>query len=220
MRRLLAGLIVVSGVLVGVTPSSAHQPVARAVVTVRHGDDSLRVAEIQQQLKKFGYSVEVDGVFGQQTLGAVLHFQKSNALLADGIVGARTRQALGLAVGKSVNGLPAATPAPTHSTVTPEDTPSKSPASGGASVETIIRDVWPDDLEDWAVRIATRESRLQPDVRNACCWGLFQIHWTAHRSWLTSDYGITNPEQLYDAHLNATVALALYQATGPGPWNL
>ena len=61
---------------------------------------------------------------------------------------------------------------------------------GGA--EAIIRDVWPDGLEDRAVLIAQRESSLQPDAYNGwCCYGLFQIYFDANRSFLAS-LGVTN----------------------------
>ena len=93
-----------------------------------------------------------------------------------------------------------------------------SPA-GSESVEAIIRSVWPDDLENWAVRIAYRESRLIPTAHNSCCFGLFSIYFTVHRAWL-SDYGVYQPSDLYDPRVNATVAYALYQQTGPSPWNL
>ena len=53
-----------------------------------------------------------------------------------------------------------------------------------AQAAQIIRDVWPDDLEDEAIRIATRESNLIPTVHNSCCYGLFQIYYSAHRTWL------------------------------------
>ncbi|MET0909906.1 MAG: LysM peptidoglycan-binding domain-containing protein, partial [Ilumatobacteraceae bacterium] len=51
-------------------------------------------------------------------------------------------------------------------------------------VVAIIRIVWPDELEDKAIAIATRESNLVPTVRNSCCFGLFQIYWNVHKSWL------------------------------------
>lgn len=86
-----------------------------------------------------------------------------------------------------------------------------------AQVAQIIRDVWPDDLEDEAIRIATRESNLIPTVRNSCCYGLFQIYYTAHRAWLAS-MGITSAAQLYDPRANATAALALYNTSGWSPW--
>jgi Transglycosylase SLT domain len=94
------------------------------------------------------------------------------------------------------------------------------PSYTAAEVEAIIRDVWPDDLEDEAVRIAKRESNLQPTARNACCIGLFQIYWTVHKGWLTA-MGITTAEQLFDPRINATAGLALYQRSGGwGPWAL
>ena len=86
-----------------------------------------------------------------------------------------------------------------------------------AQVAQIIRDVWPDDLEDEAIRIATRESNLIPTVRNSCCYGLFQIYYAAHRTWLAG-MGITSAAQLYDPRVNATAALALYNNAGWAPW--
>jgi hypothetical protein len=86
-----------------------------------------------------------------------------------------------------------------------------------AEVAQIIRDVWPDDLEDEAIRIATRESNLIPTVRNACCYGLFQLFYSAHKSWLAG-IGVTSPAQLYDPRVNATAALALYNISGWAPW--
>ena len=87
-----------------------------------------------------------------------------------------------------------------------------------AQAEQIIRNVWPDDLEDQAVRIATRESNLIPTVRNWCCYGLFQINFTANRSSLNS-WGIVSPVQLYDPQTNAYAAYAMYlRAGGWGPW--
>ena len=87
-------------------------------------------------------------------------------------------------------------------------------------MEAIIRQVWPDDLEDEAVRIATRESNLQPGVRNYCCFGLFQIYYSVHKSWL-AQMGVTCAEQLYDPLVNAHVAYTMYlRAGGWGPWKL
>jgi hypothetical protein len=82
----------------------------------------------------------------------------------------------------------------------------------------IIRDVWPDELEERAIEIAWRESNHRSNVNNWCCYGLFQIHWQAHRSWLGS-VGITSISGLYDPLLNTRAAYALYQrAGGFGPW--
>ncbi len=49
-------------------------------------------------------------------------------------------------------------------------------------------------------------------------YGLFQIHWNAHRSWL-DDIGVTSAAQLLDAGTNTRAAYALYQRSGGwGPW--
>jgi LysM repeat protein len=89
-----------------------------------------------------------------------------------------------------------------------------------AEVEAIIREVWPDELEDEAVRIATRESNLVPTARNYCCFGLFQLYFSVHRAWL-GQIGVTAAEQLYDPMLNSYAAYAMYlRAGGWGPWKL
>ena len=89
-----------------------------------------------------------------------------------------------------------------------------------AENESIIRAVWPDDLEDEALRIARRESNLQNKAKNFCCYGLFQIYFEVHKKWL-GGMGITSAAQLYDPTLNAQAAYTLYQrADGFGPWAL
>ena len=109
---------------------------------------------------------------------------------------------------------PAATVAPAPPTTAPTR-PTVVPQSQSAQ---IIRNIWPDELEERALEIAWRESNHRADVSNWCCHGLFQIHWEAHRSWLSS-IGITSVNQLYDPTLNATAAYTLYQrAGGWGPW--
>jgi LysM repeat protein len=100
----------------------------------------------------------------------------------------------------------------TTTTMVPQRTYSR------AEVIQIIRDVWPDDQEDKAIAIATRESNLVPGVRNYCCYGLFQLYYNVHQSWLGS-LGVTIPAQLFDPRVNATAALALYNRSGGwGPW--
>ena len=86
-------------------------------------------------------------------------------------------------------------------------------------VEQIIRDVWPDELENRAIAIAKRESNLVPRATNFCCYGLFQIYYKYHKSWLPS-VGVTSAKQLLDPRLNALAALQLYQRNGWGPWKL
>lgn len=107
---------------------------------------------------------------------------------------------------------------PTTTTAAPTTTAVPRRSYSAAEVEAIIRDVWPDDLEDEAVRVARRESNLQPAAHNSCCYGLFQIYWSVHKGWLTA-MGITSADQLLDPRSNATAGLALYQRSGGwGPW--
>jgi peptidoglycan hydrolase-like protein with peptidoglycan-binding domain len=164
----------------------------------REGDKGQEVLKIEYILKSYGYAVKVDGVFDRRTTKAVMHWQRANGLVVDGIVGPITMATLTPAVRLNP---PKPAPAP------------------AMSVEEIIRDVWPDNLEDEAIRIATRESHLIPTVRNACCYGLFQIYYYAHQKWLT-DYGVNQPSDLFDARTNAQVAYALYQQVGWQPWAL
>jgi hypothetical protein len=88
-----------------------------------------------------------------------------------------------------------------------------------SEVQQIIRDVFPDELEERALEIAWRESGYIPTAYNGwCCHGLFQIYWSVHVSWL-DEYGIYSSADLLDARKNATAAYALYQrAGGWGPW--
>jgi peptidoglycan hydrolase-like protein with peptidoglycan-binding domain len=53
------------------------------------------VENLQQALVDAGYDIEVDGVFGEATEAAVVDFQSSNGLDADGVVGPNTWRALG-----------------------------------------------------------------------------------------------------------------------------
>ena len=109
----------------------------------------------------------------------------------------------------------------TTTTVKPTTTqapPPPAPAST-AQVQALIREIWPDELEEKALQIAWRESNYKATAYNGwCCYGVFQIHWGAHKSWLGS-YGITSTNDLFDARKNITAAYAIYQrAGGWGPW--
>ncbi len=107
-------------------------------------------------------------------------------------------------------------PAPTSPPVATAPPAGATPTA--AQVQQIIRDVWPDDLEARAIEIADRESNFVPTAKNYCCYGVFQIYWSVHQSWLAG-LGITSAEQLYDPTTNARAAYALYQrAGGWGPW--
>lgn len=68
----------------------------------KYGSSGDEVIEIQQKLSELGYYYgNIDGKFGNDTKKAVIQFQKDNNLSADGIVGIKTLEALG--IGKSSN---------------------------------------------------------------------------------------------------------------------
>lgn len=186
------------------TPASAP-----TVVTVPTKPDALQVSNSLRALAKlqsFGYSIDTPA----RAAKAIRHWQKVNGLVVDGIVGPQTLASLDLSAQATVPAVRLNPPAPA-----PEPAVGNDPSS----TEQIIREVWPDDLEDWAVRIAKRESgpNLKVDAANACCYGIFQVYFLVHRAWL-ADYGVNQPSDLFDPRVNATVALALYQQVGCRPW--
>ena len=59
------------------------------------GSKGKAVRKVQEMLAKKGFSPgKIDGDFGKATRSAVVNFQKSEGLLADGIVGPKTIKAL------------------------------------------------------------------------------------------------------------------------------
>ena len=105
-------------------------------------------------------------------------------------------------------------------TVPPTTVPAPAPASAQAVIQ-IIREEWPDHLEEKALQVAWRESNYKPRVvggtRN-CCWGLFQIYYEVHKGWLPT-VGVNAPEDLLDARTHARAAYRIYQRSGSWrPW--
>lgn len=95
------------------------------------------------------------------------------------------------------------------------------PIYGAVDSEQAIRDIWPDDIEQIALKIAKRESRLIPYVKGCSgrCIGLFQIVFPVHQHWLAK-LGINNADQLLDPVVNAKAAYHLFSITGRNwsPW--
>src|SRR5262249_59843717 len=73
------------------------------MAVLREGSAGSEVAKLQAQLQDLGFNPgPIDGRFGPATEAAVLAFQKSAGLLADGIAGPRTQGALGLVTDTSL----------------------------------------------------------------------------------------------------------------------
>ena len=76
-----------------------------------------------------------------------------------------------------------------------------------AEVIQIIRDAWPDELEERALAIVQRESKFQPGAVSGsrCCYGLFQIYYRWHKNWLPT-VGVNSAQDLLNPMLNAKEA--------------
>lgn len=61
---------------------------------LREGSSGDVVRELQHMLSALGYPLRVDGVFGVDTQTAVKAFQRDHGLVADGVVGPRTHEAI------------------------------------------------------------------------------------------------------------------------------
>lgn len=214
--KTIAVLLAVPLCLIGVLPADAA-PGATQPATQLHLDPKVqRTMQALDRLRSYGYTWTTDAGAAK----AIRHWQKVNGLTVDGIVGPETLDSLGLAASTvgaagSVGVVPSSPATPSKPAVrVPQPTPP--PATDG-NVEGVIRDVWPDDLEEHALAIARRESNLVPTARNSCCVGLFQIYFAKHRAMLAG-LGITSAGELLDARTNARAALALYEVAGWGPW--
>lgn len=183
-------------------------PVCNSTYTVRAGDYWLGIAR--------AHSVTLDALLGQNgaTVEAAL-FPGESVCLPAGAQAPTTSR-----VPATTRPTPT-TPRPPATTRAPATTAAPAPPARTYSrdeVISIIRFVWPDDLEDKALAIAERESNFVPTANNYCCYGLFQIYWSVHQRWLWN-MGVSSASQLYDPATNAAAAFALYQRSGGwGPW--
>jgi GH25 family lysozyme M1 (1,4-beta-N-acetylmuramidase) len=84
-----------TGNLPAVAPISPPPPGSLPITrTLRLHATGVDVAALQQRLEDLGFTVSVDGSFGPQTRLAVIGFQESRGLTADGVVGPLTLHAL------------------------------------------------------------------------------------------------------------------------------
>lgn len=76
------------------TTVSDEIPVVKSLL--RKGARGADVADLQQRLRSWGYDLMPDGIFGEMTRQAVMSFQRSHGLDADGLVGPLTWAVLGV----------------------------------------------------------------------------------------------------------------------------
>ena len=94
--KVLALALVLSLMLAIVIVFLPTNDVADAAV-LKQGSTGTLVKTMQQRLINWGYlKGTADGIFGAKTKAAVILFQQRNGLVADGIVGTRTAQAMGI----------------------------------------------------------------------------------------------------------------------------
>ncbi|MGB9376504.1 MAG: peptidoglycan-binding protein [Mycobacteriales bacterium] len=188
----------------GVAPA-AHAATVLCDATLSMGSSGNCVEKLQRRLNELGLDcgnqLTVDGQFGAQTRMRVYAFQGRNRLDADGVVGPVTR-------GKLAN---------------PDEGLN---VSCDAGVAAQIRDIFPDSVEDKAIRVARCESGLNPiavggpNGNGTLDFGVFQFN---DGGTLQSYLPGSNARQKVDASLHADdnirAALALWRDRGWQPWS-
>lgn len=81
--------------------SKGTNPYTTPTVNVKKGMRGENVKWVQWELVEAGYDIQIDGVFGTATYNALVAFQKSCKLTADGICGVLTRRAMTATNGNS-----------------------------------------------------------------------------------------------------------------------
>jgi len=85
--------------IVGAETKAAISDALTAASALKLGSSGEAVKELQVNLTKLGFDTKgTDGVFGQNTYNAVVAFQNSRGLTADGIVGLNTKNAIDTAI--------------------------------------------------------------------------------------------------------------------------
>ena len=86
-------------------------------------------------------------------------------------------------------------------------------------VQAMIREIWPDDIEERALQIAYNEAKWRPDLNNWCCYGVFALYFKYVPADLKAAYGVDEPADLYDARTNISIAYQIYLRSGWAPWS-
>lgn len=97
--RVVGGLVLLSGMLL--SSGAAH---AASWPLLRNGSHGTDVRTVQRLLVAHGRNLTIDGLFGSGTQAAVVSFQRSRGLSADGVVGPMTWNALIITVKQGNSG--------------------------------------------------------------------------------------------------------------------
>ena len=139
--------------------------------TLRSGSSGTRVRALQKALITLNYlGGSADGKFGKNTKTAVISFQKSNNLSADGAAGKKTLTALekAYANGEKAKSQPTPTPGPTP-TPAPEDTGPVNPKIAGPSSGSVQLLSWYDQVKP---SVSNGQQLLVYDPSSGYSWTL------------------------------------------------
>jgi len=94
-KKIIVPVFIISLFFTGLLLARSDNAMAAANLSM--GSGGAEVVQLQETLNTKGYDCgAADGIFGSQTYESVISFQEDASLVVDGIVGAQTRQALGL----------------------------------------------------------------------------------------------------------------------------
>ncbi len=103
-KCLMLALVLSLSVVTILSFALVQTPSVADAATLKQGSQGDLVKTVQQKLIRWGYlKGSADGIFGAKTKAAVIAFQKKNGLTADGVIGTRTAQALGISLSSSTS---------------------------------------------------------------------------------------------------------------------
>lgn len=207
-RRGLSALLVAATLGAGLAVAGPAAPASAAVTlcntTLSFGSSGDCVSRLQRRLNELGLDcgnqLTVDGAFGRLTRMRVYAFQGRNRLAVDGIVGPNTRSKLAApdeGLGVSCSGV----------------------------IADRIRAIWPDGVQEKAIRVASCESGLNPiavggpNSNGTLDFGVFQFNnGGTLQAYLPGGTNAAKVDAALHADDNIRAALHLYQARGWQPW--
>lgn len=206
-RGLSATLIAVvlgTGLAVVAPAAPASAAITLCDTTLRYGASGDCVRRLQQRLNELGLDcgnqLTVDGAFGRMTRMRVYAFQGRNRLAVDGVVGPNTRAKL----------------------AAPDETLGVNCAG---TIADRIRAIWPDAVQEKAIRVARCESALNPiavggpNTNGTLDYGVFQFNGGGTlQEYLPGSTTAAKIDAALHADDNIRAALRLYQARGWQPW--